>query len=440
MARIRHGLSRWTAAAVTAWFVVLVLGATGLAQAPQAPAKNVILLIGDGMAAAERTLAYYYAGYPPVMNQLPVVGLFTTHMAEGMGYVTDSAAAATSMACGIKTYDGAIGVGVDKQPCRTILEAARDAGKATGLVATSRINHATPAGFAAHDESRDNYDAIMADFLETRVDVIFGGGLQYTLPASAGGSRKDGRDLLREFREAGYAVVTSPAELATAGHLPVLGLFAKKDMAPELDRDPAREPSLAEMTRKAIGLLSQDPEGFFLMVEGSQIDWAGHANDAAYNASDTMAFDEAVAAAVAFAATHPGTLVLVTADHETGLLGIGDQYHFDPVALRRIRATYGRIASLIADDRSNAASVLRQYAGIGDLTSEELRILKETKDKQAAVTVVLNKRVGVLWGSPEHNAVMIPMSAYGAGAEHFAGFYDNTDVAKKMAQVMGLSL
>lgn len=208
-------------------------------------------------------------------------------------------------------------------------------------------------------------------------------------------------------------------------------------MTVEIDRDPAKEPSLADMARKAISLLSKDKDGFFLMVEGSQIDYAGHDNDAARNVHETLGLDAAVAVAMSFAATNPDTLVIVAADHETGALSIGKDYSFDPVALRSIKASYGRIAKLFNDDRSNVVEVMKEYAGI-DLTHDELMLIKNAENPVQAVTTVLNNRIGVIFASGNHSGVMLPLSAHGADAELFAGFYDNTDIPKKIAEAMGL--
>ncbi|HHV93388.1 MAG TPA: alkaline phosphatase [Firmicutes bacterium] len=424
---------RWKQRLIALLVVVMLLAGSvvGLAAGT---AKNVIFFIGDGMGLAQRTLLYYYLGHQPVMNQMDVVGLYTTHMADG--YVTDSAASGTAMSTGIKTYDGAIGVDVEKQPVRTILEAAKAAGKATGLVATVRISHATPAAFAAHNESRDNYEAIMIDILENEVDVLFGGGKAICLPQELGGTRKDGRNLMNEFAARGYTIINTPSELGLATKFPVIGLFTPSDMTPEIDRDPVQEPSLAEMTRKAINLLAQDEDGFFLMVEGSQVDYACHDNDAARAAAEALALDYAVAEAMAFAAKNPDTLVIVAADHETGALAIGKQYQFDPLTLRRIRASYGQIARVV-EETGDLVGTVKEYTGI-ELTEEEIARIENADSLARGITDVLNDRVGVIFGSGDHSATMLPITAHGAEAELFGGVYDNTDIPKKIAEAMGI--
>ncbi|NLY29448.1 MAG: alkaline phosphatase, partial [Firmicutes bacterium] len=425
-------MSRWRKRLV-AFLVVLMLLGTSVVGLAAGTAKNVIFFIGDGMGLAQRTLLYYYLGHQPVMNQMDVVGLYTTHMADG--YVTDSAASGTAMSTGVKTYDGAIGVDANKQPVRTILEAAKEAGKATGLVATVRISHATPAAFAAHNESRNNYEAIMVDILENEVDVLFGGGKAICLPEDLGGTRKDGRNLMNEFAARGYTIVNTPSEMALATELPVVGLFTPSDMTPEIDRDPAKEPSLAEMTRKAINLLAQNEEGFFLMVEGSQVDYACHDNDAVRAATEALALDYAIAEAMAFAAKNPDTLVVVAADHETGALAIGKGYQLDPLALREIRASYGQIASAV-EESDDLVGVVMKYTGI-ELTEEEVALIENADSLARGITDVLNDRVGVIFGSGDHSAVMLPLTAHGAEAELFGGVYDNTDIPKRIAEAMG---
>lgn len=289
---------------------------------PEAMARSIILLIGDGMGPHHRAAARYLSVGPAgalAMDGMPVAGYARTYSANAL--VTDSAAAATAIASGVKTYNGAIGVDADGNPVETILERAQVLGKATGLVTTTQTAHATPAAFAAHVASRSMMTEIAKQMLEHGVDVLLGGGEDEWLPTdetgcySEPGERGDGLNLIQSAVATGYAYVCTGAQFDAIDPLAtskLLGLFADEGMTRPYD------PPLVEMTQKAIDILSQDPDGFFLMVEGGQIDWASHSNDATNALGDTIDFDAAVAVARQFAATHPDTLVIVTADHETG--------------------------------------------------------------------------------------------------------------------------
>jgi alkaline phosphatase len=322
------------------------------------------------------------------MDLMPVAGYAKTHSASSL--VTDSAAAATAIATGVKTYNGAIGVDADGDPVETILERAQTLGKATGLVTTVQLAHATPAAFAAHVSSRNMMTKIAKQMLDRGVDVLLGGGEDEWLPTDEtgcypqAGERGDGLNLIQNAIAAGYAYVCTGAQFDAIDPLAtskLLGLFADEGMVRPYD------PSLAEMTQKAIDILSQDPDGFFLMVEGGQIDWASHGNDAADAIGDTIGFDEAVAVARQFAATHPDTLVIVTADHETGGMSL-------------------------------------EGAGEGVETFT-------TPDGQ---------QFDIQWTSTYHTAVDVPVRAEGPHAWALSGVYENTHIFDVMAAAFQLPL
>ena len=245
------------------------------------------------------------------MGGMPIAGSAHTYSANAL--VTDSAAAATAMASGVKTNNGSVGVDVDGNSVVTILELAQALDKATGLVTNTQISHATPAAFAAHVPSRSMMTAIAAQLLDHSVNVLLGGGEDEWLPPTEAGcypepgERTDGRDLVHEAITAGYTYVCTPAEFYAvdpSDTSKLLGLFADEGIVRP------HEPSLAEMTQMAIDVLSESSKGFFLMVEGGQIDWASHANDATNALGDTIAFDAAVAVAREFADEHSKTLLL----------------------------------------------------------------------------------------------------------------------------------
>lgn len=356
------------------------LGAT---EPPPALARNIILLIGDGMGPAHRTAARYLAvgaADSLAMDQLPVSGYARTYSANSL--ITDSAAAATALASGVKTYNGAIGVAVDGTPVETILERAQSLGKSTGLVTTTQVAHATPAAFAAHVASRSMMTEIARQTLNHGVDVILGGGEDEWLPNtetgcySQAGERTDGVNLTADAVAAGYTYVCTPAHFDAvdpAATSRLLGLFADEGMVRPYT------PTLADMTSKAIDVLSQDADGFFLIVEGGQIDWASHDHDAANALGDTIAFDNAVAAARQYADGDSNTLVIVTADHETGGLAV---------------------------EGPN---------GVSDFTTPE------------------GESFGIDWTSGGHTSVDVPVLAEGPHAGALTGTYENTHIFDVMA-------
>ncbi len=217
----------------------------------------------------------------------------------------------------------------------------------------------------------------------------------------------------------------------------LLGLFAEEGMAPELDRDKSKEPSLAEMTRTAINTLKTNKKGFFLMVEGSQIDWGGHDNDAAWAMKETEAFEEAFRVAVDFAKRDGRTLVVVTGDHDTGGMSVGgyNEYKNRAEILRNVTATGQFMAAQIDEKGSNIREVLKKYAKI-DLTDEEVEQIRNASNRKLAINHVISKRAYIGWTSTAHTGVNLPVYAYGKGSDLFQGWMDNTDLPKRMAQAM----
>ncbi|MFH1501817.1 MAG: alkaline phosphatase [Candidatus Eisenbacteria bacterium] len=295
--------------------LLCALLAAGCAHVPTTPADrpaNIILMIGDGMGVAHVTTAKVEGGTIN-MERLPVGGLVTTY-AEG-SFVTDSAASGTAIATGMKTTNGTISQSPSGERYKTALEYAEESGLSTGLVATCSVTHATPASFAAHVDERDKHFEIAEQMAASGVDVLFGGGWSFFLPTSeSGGGRKDGVNLLDVLRERMPVAMSVEEFEALPDDGAAAALFAREHPGRASDR----EPTLAALTKKAIELLSGDEDGFFLMVEGSQIDWASHENDEEWLVEEILDFDAAVGAAMDFAERDGETLVIVTADHETG--------------------------------------------------------------------------------------------------------------------------
>ena len=404
---------------------------------PERP-RNVILLIADGFGPASATLGRGLKGGPLAFDPY-LVGAVETSATDNR--VTDSAASATAYACGLKTYNGAIGVRPDETPCRTVLEAAEARGLATGLVATSRITHATPAAFAAHVPQRAQEAEIASQYVTSGVDVLFGGGR----PLFVG--REDGRDLAEAMRAAGYAVALDGAGYRQLDAAPAVALLADSHLAYEVDRDETDQPSLAEMTDKAIELLAASADGrangFFLMVEGSRIDHAAHGNDVVGHGHDILAFDAAVAAAYAFARRDGTTLVVSTADHETGGMTLGRDglYAWDPAPVVAATMSAERLAERLAEPGSEATEVLRSAFGDVELAPEEDARIGQTGDPAARVDVfrqLVSERAGIGWTTSGHSGVDVGLYAFGPGAERFARTLANDAVGRALFASLGL--
>jgi len=287
------------------------------------PSKSIILFIGDGMGAEHRQAATFWLGDTLVMDAMPAYGFSRTHSADSD--ITDSAAAATAIATGVKTNNGIIGMDSNLNVLTTILEEAQFRGMSTGLITNVQMAHATPAAFAAHVENRNMMTEIAEQMLASGVDVILGGGEDDFIPLSENGcypqpgQRTDGRNLLDEAIGIGYTYVCEENafnNVDPSATQRLIGLFADEEMPRPFS------PTLEEMTRKAIAILSKNPNGFFLMVEGGQIDWASHSNDAQDVIADVIDLDEAAAAAIAYADENSDTIIIVTADHETGGMSV----------------------------------------------------------------------------------------------------------------------
>lgn len=406
------------------------------------PVENVIYMIPDGFGANHASNYRIFKGEDAVWDQ-HIKGMYTTYSANKD--ITDSAAAGTAMAAGVKTNNGVIGIDPEGNKVKTILEASEEAGKSSGLVATSTITHATPASFASHVKSRNNETEIARQYIqESGVDVLLGGGKNNFLPASEGGKQAE-LNLIKEAQEKGFEFVDTREQLGDIEDINVdkgekiLGLFAGEALAPEFDRVDTEQPSLAEMTETAIDALSQDKDGFFLMVEGSQIDWAGEDNDAAYAMHDTKAFEEAVQEAIEFAEKDGKTLVVVAGDHETGGISVGSATSSNANAdiLKNVTATGEFMAAQLNEDRSNVKEVVFQYTGI-QLTDDEMTFILQADDAKAAINEALSERAGIGWTRYGHTAAPVPVFAFGPQSDDFVGFHDNTDLPKIIADAMKL--
>jgi alkaline phosphatase len=400
--------------------------------------KNIIYMIGDGMGIAHVTLTRIING-PLNMDRFSYGGAVITYSANDL--ITDSAAAGTALATGYKTNNGMISQNPKGEKLKTALEVAKENGKATGIVTTTRITHATPAVFYAHIGDRDEEDRIAEQLANAGVDVIFGGGESYFLPSYAEGSkRKDNLNLINRLKNIGYEVPEDRNGLLKVSDTHVAGLFSPSHMSYELDRH-ENEPTIAEMTQKAIELLSKNDDGFFLMVEGGRIDHAAHANDAAGVVAETLAFDKALGVALDFAKSNLNTLVVVTADHSTGglTLGKGIKQWYNPDILKNADISFENFVPLLMDG-GNTRELFANHYGITDLTDNELKKIGEvlkaggTEAIEATLGEVIAARTNIVFTTINHDGSAVPLFTYGLGA--FGGFLDNTEVGEKINELL----
>lgn len=427
--------------------------------------RNIIMVIGDGMGPAYTTAYRYFSDNPSTgiveetVFDRHLTGLSSTYPAPISGVVSDSAASGTALATGVKTYNGAIGIDVDKQPLQTVLEWSKLQGKKTGVVVTSQINHATPASYLTHNESRRNYNAIADSYIDDgiKADLYLGGGWKYFI--------REDRNLVDEFKRAGFHYLDNYQGLAKLpNNKPVLGLFADKGLPWALDDE--NKHRLSIMTKAAVHHLTDlqanddaPDNGFFMLIEASQIDWAGHGNDI----SDAMAEMDDLAKTLEylehFVDHHPDTLVIVTADHSTGgfTLAAKGKYEWHAENLRTMKHSVNYIAKQLTTNEINTdyAKMLFNF----ELSQDDLNLLiiakatpeldntkniyqdKNTTPAELAllkqVKNLIDNRSNSGWTSGGHTAIDVPVFAFGKQSELFNGLQDNTHIAKKIFKLLG---
>eukprot|EP00158_Paraphelidium_tribonemae_P003493 Partr_v1_DN26167_c0_g1_i1_m10322 putative Alkaline phosphatase len=423
--------------------------------------RNVIFMVSDGFGPASETMARDYYQYvsagspglpdwqsPDYPKQLPLDTILvgSSRTRSSSSWITDSAAGATAFSCGLRTYNGAIGVNSTRAPCLSVMEVAKASGFMTAQVVTSRITHATPAAFNAHVEWRDDEPLIAQHQLgETPfglvTDLMFGGGRCEFQPQSVEGScRKDQRDLLAEAKSRfGFKnVVQTRAEFdalsAGSSKLPILGVFTPGHMSYEIDRDDVKEPALFEMAQKALDIMTdatRDSEkGFFMMIEGSRIDMAAHDNDPGTHVREILAYQKTIETVKNYIEKHPGTIMISVSDHETGGLSVGRQlgesypiYEWKPEPLVRQQKSADYLSSLIMKMDTKGAdraklikeTVCKSYLGLSDLKDEELNFLVNAKTKmqiQPYLAEMMSKRAVLGWATHGHSGVDVNLYAF----------------------------
>ncbi len=332
------------------------------AFAQKAP-KNVIFMIGDGMGIAQIYSGMVANGNKLALEQCTYSGFSKTYSASN--FTTDSGAGGTALACGVKTKNGMIGMNPDSVAVSSILEQAEKNKLSTGIVVACAVTHATPASFIAHQVNRNMYEEIAADYLKTNIDVFIGGGKKYFE------DRADGKDLTQDLIAKNYKVAYTLADVKATKTGKLAGLLYD-DQNPGM---PERGDMLPESTVAAIDILKNNPKGFFLMIEGSQIDWACHDNNAKQAVLEMQDFDKTIGKVLEFAKKDGNTLVIITADHETGGMTILN----------------------------------------GKMGSDDMNVVYTTKN---------------------HSGVPVPVFAYGPGAENFTGFMENTSFKQKLEKLL----
>ncbi|KAJ6021834.1 alkaline phosphatase-like protein [Penicillium herquei] len=450
--------------------------------------RNLIFMVSDGMGPTSLTMTRNFRQYTeglPIDDTLVLdrhyIGTSRTRSSSSL--VTDSAAGATAFSCGFKSYNGAISVLPDHTPCGTVLEAAALAGYKTGLVVTTRLTDATPACFASHANLRQYEDSIAEQEIGEHplgrvVDLLMGGGRCHFLPNTTSSScRADDRDLVDVAAKNGFDFVNDRAGFdalngGTQVKLPLLGLFADKDIPYEIDRRSQNDvyPSLEEMARTALTALSDatrdSEQGFFLMIEGSRIDHAGHANDPAAQVHEVLAFDKAFAAVLEFLEkdSTPGVLVS-TSDHETGGLAAARQLHdtypeylWYPGVLANAKhsseytgdqlTAYLSGAGANAHDSDKEAYVrdtlLKDYLGVTDPSDKEVSAILHPPSGVSAKYVfadIVSRRAQIGWATHGHSAVDV--NIYSSSTKHawpLVGNNENTDVGNFLANFLDLNV
>uniref|UniRef100_A0A7C4CCA1 Alkaline phosphatase n=1 Tax=Fervidobacterium thailandense TaxID=1008305 RepID=A0A7C4CCA1_9BACT len=398
---------------------------------------NLIFLVGDGMSANTILLASMLEGRILEIMKLPYTGLTITYSADS--WVTDSAPAGTALFAGLKTLNRAINVLPNGEKVESLFKMAQKAGYATGIVVTCRVTHATPAAVYGAVSDRNDEVTLAKQLAEAGINVIFGGGRDMFLPTSKGGRRNDGLDLIEKMRSDGYTVITKKDELPNVKGDKVLGLFAMGHLKPVSER--TEEPTLGEMTRKAIELLAASGKPFALMVEGSQIDWESHANDYYGIWKETVEFDEAVRVAIDFAKRDGNTLVVVIGDHETGGLSLSNGgYTINIEQARKGKGTARMfLRQFSINDKAKFAEGLKEWYGIS-ITDAEYNYLRNVPSNQLERELAryISGKMGFGFTTYDHTAGVIPVYAFGPGAELFVGWMDNTEVAFKIMNIMKL--
>jgi alkaline phosphatase len=423
-------------------------------------AKNIIIIVSDGMSTGTLNMADLYLNRKTGVGSNWIqlykdnkVSRALMDMASASSIVTDSAAASSSWGGGFRVNNGSINTGVNGEAYLPLWQKFKKAGKMAGCVTTVPITHATPAGFCVSTKSRNSQDKIAEMYLDLKFDIMMGGGNNYFDAAT----RKDKRDMYKEYKEKGFNVVRTKDEmLQVTNEKPILGVFDNDGLPYSKDRESSKEltqkiPTLAEMTQRAIDKMKNNPEGFVLQVEAGKVDWAAHANDIAGLIYDQVAHDQAVKTAIDFAEKDKNTLVIITTDHGNANPGViyGKEANANFDSIQNYKQTNDWILNGIGKETSEAQLIERiEYANNFALATEEAKELlsyytnlkiedglynhKHLPFK--ALSEIQKKKSSVGWISMDHSADYVELAMFGPGSEKLNPFIKNTDLHYFMLQ------
>jgi alkaline phosphatase len=416
--------------------IAFLCAAPGFAAERRA-SKYIFMLIGDGMGPAQQRLPEYATGQPLAINQLPVQA--ETITLNALGKITDSAAGGTALATGTKTFNGAVGLDADKKPLESVAVVAQKNNRKIGILTSTAITDATPAVFYAHRESRKMHKEMVTDMAASNFDLFIGSLFMSSSPEYA-----------KVLETAGYRIVDAPEKIEPA--VKTVGIYYIAADFANIGKS-----SLAEALTVAIKALD-NPAGFFIMCEGAKIDSGGHNNDAALTIREMIDFDAAIKVALAFQEAHPDdTLIVVTADHETGGLNLDALARDQAPRLLDQQASFlaiarGLPAELPENDRAALESHLRTMLGVtGELAAGEQRTADAAWAKYAAAKEeravkfrdllqawggIRDAQIGIAWGTRGHSDTKIITAARGVGQERFAAIRDNTEVGQTLKAII----
>jgi alkaline phosphatase len=429
----------------------LLVSCSSTTETIETKPKNIIYLIGDGMGMAHLSGYRYYKNsssehvglgdkqVPQTLFDKHFVGMAST-LPEDNTLVTDSAASATALSSGEKTYNGAIALDNDKSHTLTLVEKAKELGMLTATVSTSQITHATPASFWAHNVSRKNQNEIANAAFDDRIDgkfktdLLFGGGQSFLI--------RDDRNIVEQFKQSGWQYSDSLTDIEKIDSLPALGLFADVGLPYAID-NPELPNRLTVMTKKALQLLDKNnPNGFVVMIEGSQIDWCSHGNDIACAMKEMEDFELTLKAAIDFAKEDGNTLVVLTADHATGglTLGANGPYKWLPNLVHQTKISMPKLSNKLFES-NDIEKTWGEYVGfeLPKDVLQQFQALQASKDKKGLYGLLLktvNAASGTGWTTRGHTGSDVAVIAYGPNSELFFGHQDNTDLAKKLFSLL----
>lgn len=424
-------------------------------------AKNILFLVSDGMSQGTLSMAnmlmqrqFGKQSHWMALYEKQVLQRSLMETASSNSLVTDSAAGSSAWGGGARVPNGSLNIDANGKHWQPILQKFKEAGKKVGCVTTVPITHATPAGFCVNNKSRNGQPEIALDYLKLRFDVMMGGGSEFFT------KRKDGRDLFKEFSDANFYLINNKNQFDNINaDKPIMGVFSDSAMAYSIDYANqtslnSTQPTLAEMTQKAISLLQNHPQGFVLQIEGGKVDWAAHANDSPALLYDQIAFDEAIGVAIAFAQSRNDTLVIITSDHGNGnpglMYGKKANEQFDGFQLIKasndfvlknipLRSSASQIRDFVfqyqnwAPNQEQAQTLFECY---NELSVDDIANYRKLPFE--AFAQYQKTHLGIGWISMEHTADLVELATFGPCHSPLKGFVRNFELHNWMLKAAGL--